>query len=409
MYGSITSLEIFRWGFAHLPGAIFYYAKELELEPEDIGLLATLFYAFENMKPLFQSGVSAGHVLKCCPAYTTARLSKRLNNLSAKGVVGLSNGQTRSFVDKTIYLEPLMDRLEELIVRDHPQLIMLNTTPASTESSTRPGEGFTTEQYRQRVEELESQLATSQQQNGLADDGRDSVMPLDIKDEESYRKVADFIAKKTGNLISPKMGQELNRWLTDLGFKADFLLIMLELCFERKITNPREIGRIASDLHKYAIGTVEGLDLYFKKYIDADSGLARRHSQFDPEIVDFGTFVGVDMSAEARRKLYYKWRFEWNLDRSIVMKAGELMCQRTSNGGLEYIDSVLADWKTKGLQTMAEVEAEIAAFKKNRKERSKGSSRGDSPSGGGRHRDEEYSVYVPPELLASMKKNAENS
>ena len=46
MYGSITSLEIFRWGFAHLPGAIFYYAKELELDPEDIGLLATLFLCF---------------------------------------------------------------------------------------------------------------------------------------------------------------------------------------------------------------------------------------------------------------------------------------------------------------------------------------------------------------------------
>lgn len=422
MYGSITSLEIFRWGFAHLPGAIFYYAKELELDPEDIGLLATIFYAFENIKPLFQSGVSAGQVLKCCPAYSTTKLSKRLSSLSARGVVGLSNGQTRSFVDKTIYLEPLMDRLEELIVRDHPQLIMYSAAPAARSAASspmpppaapllsapelraRPDDSFLPEHYRQRVEDLESQLAASQQLNGKADESRDTRTGGEVLDEESYRKIADFISKKTGNLISPKMGQELKIWLRDLGFKADFLLIMLELCFERKITNPREIGQIAAELKKYAIGTVEGLDMYFKKYIDADPGQGRRQSQFDPEIMDFGSFVGVDMGAEARRKLYYKWRLEWKLDRSLVMKAGELMCQRTSNGGLEYIDSVLADWKNKGLTTMSEVEAEIAAFKKNRKAQNKGGGKGDSPAKGAVRQGEEYSVYVPPELLASMKK-----
>lgn len=406
MYGSITSLEIMRWGFAHLPGAILYYAKELELDPEDIGLLATLFYAFENIKPLFQSGVTAGQVLQCCPAYSKAKLSKRLNILSARGVVGLSNSQARSFGERTIYLEPLMDRLEELIVRDHPRLMIPKEPAPRGQNTPFDQELMTPEQGRQQREELESQPAPGPPPNSISlqDNKQGEKGSSELQEQESYRKVADFISKKTGNLISPKMDQEIRTWFAPKGFNADFLLMMLELCFDRKITNPRDIGRIVADLKKYSIGSVEGLNLYFKKYIDEDPGLNRRHQQFDPEIIDFGSFVGLDMSAEARRRLYYKWRFEWNLDRSLVMKAGELMCQRTSNGGLEYVDSVLSDWKNKGLATLEEVEAEIAAFKKQRKEKGKSSGKSDASGKGSGRQDQEYSVYVPPELLESLKK-----
>jgi DNA replication protein DnaD len=39
------------------------------------------------------------------------------------------------------------------------------------------------------------------------------------------------------------------------------------------------------------------------------------------------------------------------------------MCQRTKNGGLEYIDSVLANWKAKNINTVEEAQKEIAEFK----------------------------------------------
>jgi hypothetical protein len=46
---------------------------------------------------------------------------------------------------------------------------------------------------------------------------------------------------------------------------------------------------------------VEGLNLYFKKYVDTD--LSRNNlAQFDPEVMEFGNYTGIDMSAEARRK-----------------------------------------------------------------------------------------------------------
>lgn len=405
MYGSITSLEIFRWGFAHLPGAIFYYAKELELDTEDIGLLATLFYAFENIKPLFQSGVSAGQVLKCCPAYTNNKLSKRLSMLAAKQIIGLSEGQSKTFSDKIIHLEPLMDKLEQLIVRDHPQLMLFHPGKPVETAPEEPRQDYIHEQYQERINALERELAVAQSaaQNNAAIEFSEAL--ADGKQEENFRKVADFISKKTGNLISVKMSNEVKKWLIHMGFTPDFLLIMLELCFERKITSPLEITRIAGDLHKYAVGSVEGLNLYFKNYIDNEKDFHSRYKQFDPEIADFGHFIGVDMNAEARKRLYYKWRFEWKMERDVIMKAGELMCQRTSNGGLEYIDHVLFDWMNKGLKTVPEVENEIAAFKKSRKEKPRssdnrtGTTKSPLPRG-----DDQYSVYVPPEILAGLKK-----
>ena len=69
------------------------------------------------------------------------------------------------------------------------------------------------------------------------------------------------------------------------------------------------------------------------------------------------------MNAEARKKVYYKWRYDWGFTHNMIMKAGELMCQRTKNGGMEYIDSVLNNWMTKEIRSLPDVEKEIAAFK----------------------------------------------
>ena len=118
-----SSLEIFRWGYAHLPGAVFFYAKELELDIEDIGVLSSIFYAFEQTKPLFESGVRAGQVLQYCSCLTTNKLSRRLNRLQGLDLLTLVEGSSKLFADRIIYLDPLMEKLEQLIMRDHPGFV----------------------------------------------------------------------------------------------------------------------------------------------------------------------------------------------------------------------------------------------------------------------------------------------
>ncbi len=387
MQSESASLEILRWGYAHLPGAILFYARELDLDLEDIGIISTLFYAFENNKPLFETGIRAGRVLQCCSSLTTNKLTRRLTRLNKAGLIQVMDGESHSFTDKIIYLEPLFEKLEQLIVRDHPHFVNSRIFAAAEREEVTNQ----LDEYQKKIEYLENQLKERETSVNVSS-------PVSTK---AYKRVADFIAKKTGNLLSVKMENELRKWLSDFGFTPEFLLCMLELTFERNITNPRDISRIARDLKEYSINTLEGLEMYFTKYVDKEQKRAKQITQFDPDILEFGNFTGVDMSAEARKKVYHKWRYDWGFSHQMIMKAGEVMCQRTKNGGLEYIDSVLNNWMAKEIRVVKDAEKEIADFK-NRSKTAKEKLVTTSPV---KQRTSEYEIYVAPEVLEELKSN----
>ena len=375
MHHNIASLEIIRWGYANIPGALFHYGQELDLEIEDIGVLAAVLYTFERTRPLFQTGVSLGQVLQVCPLANKTKLSRRLNRLEKMGLITLES-KSRGSSNKHIFLEPLFNRLENLIMRDHSYI-----TPE-------PDYDAQIIEYQKRIEQLELQLEKEKQRGSVE---------IQNHSDGNYKKVADFISKKTGNLLSVKMANELKKWLEEMAFTPEFLLCMLELCFERNIFNPREISGITRDLKEYSVNSVEGLELYFQKYIDEDKSRLAKYKQFDPDIMEFGQFTGVDMNAEARKNVYYKWRYDWGFSHNMIMKAGEIMCQRTKNGGLEYIDSVLNNWLTKAIRSPEDAEREIKEFKAKKVDKSADKNKVFKTE------QIEYELYVPPATLEELK------
>jgi DNA replication protein DnaD len=388
MSENYATLEIYRWGFAHLPGAVFYYGKELELSLEDIGFITALFYAYENSKPLFRTGIQAGQIMICCPTLNTQKISRKIAQLAKLGLIEIQDGKSKSFADKTIYLEPLMNRLQQLIIRDHPFRI-----------NNRETDSLELEKYQQKIVQLE--LALEEQKNKHIND--ENLIKVSANGSPNFKIVADFIAKKSGNLLSVKMENELQKWLDDLEFTPEFLLCMLEMTFERSIHNPREITRIAKDLKEYSVNTVEGLETYFSKYVDTNKSNLHT-SQFDPDIAEFGNYTGIDMSADARKKMYYKWRYDWRFSHLMIMKAGGIMCQRTKNGGLEYIDSVLHNWMSKEIRSVDDAEKEIIDFKKRNKNTKTVMLNSNKSSNINSAND--YEIYVPPEVLEELKSKA---
>lgn len=88
----------------------------------------------------------------------------------------------------------------------------------------------------------------------------------------------------------------------------------------------------------------------------------------------------------------------------MIMKAGEIMCQRTKNGGLEYIDSVLNNWMSKEIRSLPEAEKEIADFK-NRTKTAKSALHATEKTMIKRN-SREYEMYVPPEVMEDLKSKA---
>lgn len=375
-------MEVYRFGYVNIPGMLFSYAQELELELEDIGVLTTILYAFQKSNPSLLNGVTIGQVLQHCPFITKQKLTRRLNRLSKMAIINMETIQN----DKEISLGPLLKKVEFFITRDRGE---------SFKSKADNDTEQLVNEFRGKIEQLQMELQEEKNKRIMASG---SLSKLDA----NYKRVADFISRKTGNLMSAKMGKELRMWLDDMAFTPEFLLCMLELSFERNIFNPNDISKIATDIKEYSIKTVEGLDLYFKKYVDMEKNRAWKFKRFDPDIAQFGDYTGIDMNAEARKKTYYKWRFDWNFSSQMIMKAGELMCRHTKNGGLEYIDSILHDWMSKEIHQVEEVEKEINRFKMRTKKAK--SSSGQKPASA-KSTDEEYEIFVLPSK--SEKANSE--
>ena len=378
MHDFSVSIEILRWGQAKVPAVLFNYGRELDITIEDIGVLAAIFYTYENSKPLFQTGVSVGQILQLCPLITKQKLSRSLNRLERLSLLSLQ-GDGGSFADKRVGLEPLFSKIEELIIRDHH---LLTGKPAATVDDD------IIEGYRLKIEQLE--LALEEEKNRTIPD-------MLANADNHFKKVADFISKKTGTLLSVKMANELKRWLEEMAMTPEFLLCMLEMCFERNIYNPRHISRIARDLGEYSVNSVEGLENYFKKFVDDKDRSKMLTNQFDPEPIEFGKYTGIDMNAEARRNIYYKWRYDWGFSLGMIMKAGEIMCQRTKNGGLEYVDSVLHNWMTKEIRLPEDADREIIEYKKRHKK--------DKPTHKKTPESPDYEIYISPARLEELKSN----
>jgi hypothetical protein len=185
MSNDYAALEVYRWGFAHLPGAVFYYGKELELNLEDIGFLAALFYAYEQSKPLFQKGLQIGQLMVCCPILNTQKISRKITQLGKLGLIEIQDGKSKSFADKTIFLEPLMERLQQLIIRDHPLHI----------SNQEEINSAALEKYQQKIVQLELQLQEEKSKHTDAGINHGES----AQESANYRIVADFIAKKSGS------------------------------------------------------------------------------------------------------------------------------------------------------------------------------------------------------------------
>jgi hypothetical protein len=366
----LACLEIFRWGLANIPISVFQYARELELDMEDIGFLTALNSIFECSHASGQHGVSVGQLLKLCPFYSSARVAKRISRLQNLGLLMAIEGKPKHLANKILTLDPLWERLTALIKRDHGDLFA-----QQPEISAPPLLAAASEE-KPRTEGLPSELPVAPE-------------PEPRKAEEDgtpFSQLANFIAGKTGTPLSSAMSNELTKWLEEYQIKREFLYCLLDLCFERGINHPQELTRIVREIARYQVNTLAGLKEYFSNFIDQRT--ASGSWTYDVELIELSKYLNIDMQAEARRNIYLKWREDWEFSQEMILKAGELMCSRTTKGGLEYMDSILSNWRTQNIRDTAAVEAEITRYRNDKQKQQK---KLNPP----RAADPEYELYIP--------------
>ena len=137
------------------------------------------------------------------------------------------------------------------------------------------------------------------------------------------------------------------KWL-DMGFDAPTLLAIADYCF------------------KHGLKTLEAMDDTVKKFYKKGCVSAESISEFiseavkcDDEIKEILDAAGVSRPVSTRDRDYYRtWTYTWNMPKDVILYAADL--SKKADNPLSYLNSVLAAWHEKGIQTVADAQKAAA-------------------------------------------------
>ncbi len=128
-----------------------------------------------------------------------------------------------------------------------------------------------------------------------------------------------------------------------------------------------------------------------KEILEDESDLKEKDLQ--EEINEFSKYTAIEMSGNAARDTYLKWRFKWGFSHEMIMKAGQVMSQLAKVPNLAYTDRILSDWMKRRIRSVPEVERLLELFRANPVETLRPKS--NKPK---TNFSDEYDLYVPPDI-----------
>lgn len=168
--------------------------------------------------------------------------------------------------------------------------------------------------------------------------------------EFNYARVLKWLDQERGTLSATlREKQVIQEFNLKYGWSSDFILIFLQLAFERGLNQVQNYQPVARRAYESGIDTVEGLisfmnDLDWIQYKVAELKKC------------IGQYGGV---TKPQREMYLKWHRQWDFGHELIMRAAEETV-RTNNPSFKYIDAVLKDWHEKGVQDVRDAEKVIA-------------------------------------------------
>lgn len=171
------------------------------------------------------------------------------------------------------------------------------------------------------------------------------------KGEFNYGQILKWLDQVRGTLsVTMREKQVIQELNLRFGWTTEFILIFLQLAFERGHNQVQAYFPLAKKVYENSIDTVEGL----VSFMDNLDWIQYKVTEVKKCVGQFG---GV---TRPQREMYLKWNKAWGLSHEIIMRAAEETV-RTNNPSFKYIDSILADWKAKGIIDLNGAEEALAA------------------------------------------------
>lgn len=157
-------------------------------------------------------------------------------------------------------------------------------------------------------------------------------------------ELAKNIAKKLSiyvQVLKPVLDNYINPWLS-LGYDKETLLFIADYCFKKRKRNFDEMDDTIKSLYKKGLVNLLSIADYIKRRSKDD--------EFIKTLLDStGT---MRLPNEWDRKNLANWR-EWGFSDEMIEKAAEISGGR--NNPMIYMNSVLGNWKTKGIFNVEDI------------------------------------------------------
>lgn len=165
-----------------------------------------------------------------------------------------------------------------------------------------------------------------------------------LKGEFDYNKILKWLDQVRGTLsITFREKQVLQEFNLRYSWSTDFILIFLQLVFERGHTTLQTYQPIAKRVYENGVHTVEEL-ISFMNELD----------WIQYKVLEVkkcvGQYGGV---TRPQREMYLKWQNQWKFGHEVIMRAAEETV-RTNNPSFKYIDRILEDWFNRGVKNVTE-------------------------------------------------------
>ncbi len=185
-----------------------------------------------------------------------------------------------------------------------------------------------------------------------------NVKPYRTKKDHNALKELLFVTETyLGKTLSPTDVENINYFYDQLGMSSELIEYLIEYCVENNHKSMHYIQTVALAWHEQGIKTVQ----------DAKASSSAYNQKCYSVLNAFGIKGRAPGTSETT--MIKRWYEEYGFTMDMILEACNRTIRSIHQPSFDYADSILKNWKNKGITTPEELQADDESFKLERKER----------------------------------------
>lgn len=181
---------------------------------------------------------------------------------------------------------------------------------------------------------------------------------IDARKNKNIHDMFEYIKRISGRDASTTEMFEILNWIEDYGFSPEVVIVLYDDCHSRGKKDFPYLRQVARNWFDANIKTIQDVSSYLEN-----------HKQKWQKFGRILNFFRMGRPNAKEEEFLNTWFFTYNQSEEVILKACELMSEKTMKPSFAYLDKILKEWHENGLDSIEKIEE----YKKSKKESKKSS------------------------------------